>query len=50
MKSDLRATDIFSAVWPLYFISKIFGLSPYNLIENGDFEKLKIISFCLSQM
>jgi hypothetical protein len=31
MKSFLRATDIYSTVWPLHLISRIFGLAPYSL-------------------
>jgi hypothetical protein len=31
MKSFLHATDIYSAVWPLHLISRIFVLAPYYL-------------------
>jgi hypothetical protein len=50
MKSALQATDIYSAVWPLYFISKIFGLAPYNLTQKRNPEKDRTISFRLFQI
>jgi hypothetical protein len=31
MKSDFHATDIYSAVWPLHFVSRIIGLAPYSI-------------------
>jgi hypothetical protein len=36
MKSLLHATDIYSAVWPLHFFSKIFGLAPYSLKPHSE--------------
>lgn len=50
MKSVLQATDIYSAVRPLYVVSKIFGLAPYILTQKKDFEESRSVCICLSRM
>jgi hypothetical protein len=48
MKRDLPTKDIYSVVWPLHLMSKIFGLAPYSLgIDNESGKSGYIInSFC----
>ncbi|XP_021935567.1 uncharacterized protein LOC110837595 [Zootermopsis nevadensis] len=48
MKSVLQATDIYSAVRPLYVVSKIFGLAPYILTQKKDFEESRSFIVCIS--
>jgi hypothetical protein len=43
MKSVFHATDIYSAVWPLHFMSRIFGLAPYSLKPESQSVKYEII-------
>jgi hypothetical protein len=43
MKSVFRATDIYSAVWPFHFMSRIFGLAPYSLKPESKSVKHEII-------
>ncbi|PNF33527.1 hypothetical protein B7P43_G17600 [Cryptotermes secundus] len=41
MKSIFEATDIYSAVWPLHFVSRILGLATYSLkphIQSAKYE------------
>jgi hypothetical protein len=43
MKWMFDATDVYSALWPLHFISRIFGLAPYSL--KPDFQSVKCGNF-----
>ncbi|PNF15917.1 hypothetical protein B7P43_G07708 [Cryptotermes secundus] len=47
MKCVSRATDIYSAVWPLHFISRIFGLAPYSLKPGAESAKCSTFVTCL---
>jgi hypothetical protein len=42
MKSVLHTTDIYSAVWPLHFVLRIFGLAPYSLKPTSQSAKYAI--------
>jgi hypothetical protein len=48
MKSVFHATDIYSALWSLHFVSRIFGLSPYSLKPKIQSVKYEIIITYLS--
>jgi hypothetical protein len=50
MKSVFQAIDIYSAVWPLHFMSRIFGLSPYSLKPNSQSAKHETLITCLCRM
>jgi hypothetical protein len=50
MKRVLQATDIYSAVWPLHFVSRIFGLAPYSLKPDSQSAKHATFVTCFSRM
>jgi hypothetical protein len=50
MKSVLHATDIYSAVWPLHLMSRIFGLAPYSLKPDSGSAKNGTIVICFCRM
>jgi hypothetical protein len=50
MKSVSCATDIYSAMWPLHFISRIFGLAPYSLKPGSQSSKYSTFITCHSRM
>ncbi|PNF15104.1 hypothetical protein B7P43_G15982 [Cryptotermes secundus] len=50
MKSDLPAKDIYSALWPLHFVSKIFGLAPYSLKRDDESVTNKSLSNCFCRI
>jgi hypothetical protein len=50
MKSDLPAKNIYSAVWPLHLISRIFGLAPYSLKRDKVSVKDISTTNCFCQM
>jgi hypothetical protein len=50
MRRALQATDIYTAVRPLYFVSKIFGLAPYSLKPEKCLKKSKTVFICLYRM
>jgi hypothetical protein len=50
MKSVSHATDIYSAIWPLHFVSRIFGLAPYSLKPGSQREKYATIFTRLYRM
>jgi hypothetical protein len=43
MKRFFRATDIYSAMWPLHFLLRIFGLAPYSLKAGSETSKYAAI-------
>ncbi|PNF15921.1 hypothetical protein B7P43_G07711 [Cryptotermes secundus] len=50
MNGVSRATDIYSAVWPLHFISRIFGLAPYSLKPGAESANCANLVTFLSRM
>jgi hypothetical protein len=46
MKNFLRAEDIYSALWPLHFVSRIFALAPYSLRPENKCPIKRKISTC----
>jgi hypothetical protein len=50
MKSFSRASDIYSAMWPLHFLLRIFGLAPYSLKAGSETSKYAAIFTGLRQI
>jgi hypothetical protein len=50
MRRALKATDIYTAVRPLYFVSKIFGLAPYSLKPEKCLKKSRTVFICLYRL
>jgi hypothetical protein len=50
MRRALQATDIYTAVWPLNFVSKLFGLAPPSLQPEKCLNKCRTIFICLYRM
>ncbi|PNF15102.1 hypothetical protein B7P43_G15984 [Cryptotermes secundus] len=50
MKSDLQAKDIYSALWPLHLLSKIFGLAPYSLKRDNESVTNRSLSNCFCRI
>jgi hypothetical protein len=50
MKSVFQATDIYSAVWLLHFVSTIFGFAPYSLKPGSQSGTYVTIFTCFSRM
>jgi hypothetical protein len=46
MKSIFNATDIYSAVWPLHFMSRIFGCAPCSLKPGSQSAKYATFFTC----
>jgi hypothetical protein len=50
MEKVFHATDNYSAVWPLHFVSRIIGLAPYSLKPASKSAKYAIILTFLCKM
>jgi hypothetical protein len=50
MKSFLRAEDIYSALWPLHVMSRIFALAPYSLKPESECRIKRMVTTCMCRI